>query len=404
MKRLLLIACIVATASVAFGQKKAPKPKLNKIEAMLIGGEIAGAKDMADAAIVDEKLKNDPKTYYLRGLVYVAIDTSSVHNTLAEDPMSTALESFKKAEEMNVGTDKELFVLDGGFPVTLSQHKQSYWTYYFNKGADGFGTQDYLYALENFEQAQKISPEDSNSYINAGYAAHNAQEFEKAKTNYAKALSMGIKDRDIHNLYVYILNNVDKNYDEALEWIGKARDLYPTDTEFARIEIDLLYKTDRVEEAKNNLVSAIENEPTDPNLYFMLGIFYDNLQKKDDNSAEDKAEFKEGAREAYTKAMGLDPEHYPSTYNYGVMLIDDANEVIKERNNLGISNADLKRVDELEPLINEMLENALPVWEKVREMKPDDLDALNTLKYLYSQLKKYDEAEEVISKIEELGG
>ena len=76
--------------------------------------------------------------------------------------------------------------------------------------------------------------------------------------------------------------------------------------------------------------------------------------------------------------------------------------IIKEQNALGDSKADLKKSDELEPIIQEKLSIALPLWEMTVSLKGDELPALETLSYLYTMKKMYDEAESIQAKIEAL--
>ena len=80
----------------------------------------------------------------------------------------------------------------------------------------------------------------------------------------------------------------------------------------------------------------------------------------------------------------------------------EVNIYIKEQNALGYSKADLKKSDELEPIIQEKLSVALPLWEKTVLLKDDELPALETLAYLYTMKKMYDQAESIQAKIDAL--
>jgi tetratricopeptide (TPR) repeat protein len=182
-----------------------------------------------------------------------------------------------------------------------------------------------------------------------------------------------------------------------------AREIYPDDNDLSRSEISLLIQTGKTEEATQNLAKQIEAEPDDPNLYFTQGILNEELAAATEDEAM-KATYMEKARASYMKAIEVDPTHYNSQYNIGVMIIQEANEVIKERNNLGVSKEDLKRADELAPVIDEKLKAALPQWEKIYELKKDDQATLETLQYLYTQLKMYDKVEEIMSKLDAISG
>ena len=120
------------------------------------------------------------------------------------------------------------------------------------------------------------------------------------------------------------------------------------------------------------------------------------------DSEVEKAERIELAREAYLAAVNADPNYYNGHYNLGVLAMTEVNIYIKKQNVLGYSKADLKKSDELEPIIQEKLSIALPLWEMTVSLKGDELPALETLSYLYTMKKMYDEAESIQAKIEAL--
>ena len=108
------------------------------------------------------------------------------------------------------------------------------------------------------------------------------------------------------------------------------------------------------------------------------------------------------ALEAYQNAVKADPNYYNAHYNIGVIYITDAQTIIKEQNSLGYSKEDLKKADGMEPIIQEKLSAALPIWEKIVSLNPDEIPALETLSYLYTMQKMYDKAEAIKDKIDNL--
>ncbi len=223
-----------------------------------------------------------------------------------------------------------------------------------------------------------IKPNDTNSVINAGYAAVQAKMYDQAKNSFYKAIELGSTERDVRLILIYVVSTGQKLLEESLEIIRDARVLYPSDNELARQEINVLIQLDRSEEATTNLIKAIEAEPDDPNLHFTLGILHEEIGLKVDSEAE-KSERIELARKAYTAAINADPNYYNGHYNLGVLAMTEVNIYIKEQNALGYSKADLKKAEELEPIIQEKLSLALPLWEKTVLLKDDEIPALETL-------------------------
>jgi tetratricopeptide (TPR) repeat protein len=132
-----------------------------------------------------------------------------------------------------------------------------------------------------------------------------------------------------------------------------------------------------------------------------LGILHEEIGLKVDSEAE-KFERIELARKAYTAAINADPNYYNGHYNLGVLAMTEVNIYIKEQNALGYSKTDLKKSEELEPIIQEKLSLALPLWEKTVLLKDDEMPALETLAYLYTMKKMYDKAESIQEKIDAL--
>ena len=163
MNKLQLLSFCTLLSSVfahpGFGQAPA-KPKLSRVENYWRYGKIEKAKLEVDAAENYVKTKDNPKTYYLRGLVYAHIDTSSVENirALSDDALRIAAESFQKAEQMNTG-DSELFIRDDlGLPITIKQHVKDYVAYYYNSGGKAFMDQDFDVAIKEFQNVLPAKP------------------------------------------------------------------------------------------------------------------------------------------------------------------------------------------------------------------------------------------------------
>lgn len=391
MKRNILFLLIMLVAGVAYGQRK---PKINKALKAVQKGELAEAKEIIDAAIEHQKTKDDPETWYYRGLIYAAIDTTSRQEfqDIQPDPLHTSVQAFEKAEELNE-KDKELFISGpNGLPVLKSQHEQMLWGFYLNKGVVAFQNANEMDAAKAFERCQVVMPQDTTCYIYAGLAYQGAKEFDQAAENFTKLINeLDHHDRDIYNSLIYIESSVRENDEKALEYIRKARERWPNEMDLAKTEINALIRLERIEEARAEVEAAIEAEPDNPDLYFSLGVM---LQELDEIEA---------ATEAYEKAVEVDPDYFNAIFNLAVMHFNTAVEVIKEKNELGFSAADQKKEKELTKRANEKLKIALPYWEKIIELDPKNRTALEQLKFIYSQLKMPEKVMEMQEKIEEYG-
>ena len=390
MKRLmaLSVACLLAFAVSA--QKK---PKINQAEKLRLEGKLGEAKEIIDAATEFEKTKTDGKTWYYRGLIYAALDTTSnpTYKNLANDPLKTAMESFKKADELQKGSSEYYISGPGGLPQLKSQQIQGLWGFYLNKGVEAFQADNKEDALIWLNKTKVVSPKDTTGYIYAGSIALAAEKYDEAAENYYSLINdLDFHSKDAYNSLIYIEGSINKDNEKSLEIIRKAKAKFPENLDFAKSEVATLIRMGKSEEAKDGLVAAIAKEPNNAALHFQLGIMEEELG----NTEEAKA--------AYVKATEVDPDYFNAAFNIAVLYYNEAVNLITEKNNLGISKADIAKAKEMQTEIDTKLKKALPFWEKVLELQPEERTALETLQYIYLQEKEYDKAEEVKARLEAL--
>lgn len=382
MRRNLIVAFAVLLSLAGFAQKP---PKINQANTSREKGDLATAKDIIDQAIVHEKTKDNGKTWYYRGLIYATLDTTSnpQYAGMKAGALQEAMAAFKKADEIDPEGKNYYTTGEMGLPILKEQQVGGYYGYYYNIAVEAFQTEKYPEAVAAFESSYTIMPSDTNSYINAAYAAHSGELYEQAVKNYKLSIENGAESKDLYNNYVSILAySLDKK-EEALNVVNEALKKFPNDGVLQKTRINLFIQLDRIKDAKEDLLAAIAAEPGNATLYFTLGVL--NEEIKDLPAAVD----------AYKKAIEIDPNQYESNFNYGVLLINEANDVIKESNSLGLSKADMKKAEQLEPVIKDKLRAAMPQWERVYEIKPTDKTAIETLAYIYTQLRINDKAKKM---------
>lgn len=376
---LTMLAAVLCVAAVA--QKK---PNITKAKTALDKGELAEAKSMIDAAIDYEKTKDKAKTWYYRGLIYVSLDT------INQEPgaMKTAMDSFNKSLELDP-EQKTTTEFTGGGISNVDSQIRAYYSYYYNNAVAGYQSEDFKTAATNFEKAYFIFPEDTTSALNAAYAAAADEDDERAKMNFQAAIDKGMKDVSTYlRLYNYAVQEED--LDEAMRILNAAKEVHPDNIDIQKYQINILIQQNKVDEAKAGIESAIIQEPDNPDLHFSLGVIKEETEDLD------------GARASYEKAIEIDESHYNSNFNLGVLVFNVSNGLIKERNELGYK--EVKKYDELTEQINKSLTTALPYWEKLYSLKQDDESILETLKYIYVNLKMMDKAEKIADELDALKG
>jgi hypothetical protein len=382
MKRITLLMLMLATV-VVYAQKTV-KPNLNKVQTLWKEGKLAEAKEMADAATTYEKTMNDGKTYYYRGLIYATLDTTSNESfkSLAQDPLAVAIESFKKADELEKkGTG--YFVQEGVSIQTKEQQEEALANYYLNKAINQIQSDDPNYdeviATLNkgrrvFENLVPQYPNDTLTYYVQGLAASNGEKHDVAIEALGKYFEKGGKSKDAYVLLYQIYSGPKENKEKALEIVreGKAKNGH---SDFARLEIGLLIDLNRIGEAKEGLEAAVAKNPNDKILHFYLA--YANSQMKNVDAA----------KKHYLEALRIDPAYFEAQYYYAQLFLLPIEELTKQINTLGISAKDAQKKRELYQERVKKSEEAIPHLEKAEGMKASDndakIDVLEKLKLLY---------------------
>ncbi len=391
MKRIIFLMLMLV--AVAVSAQKKQKPNINKALKSLQDGQLAEAKEMIDEATTYEKTMNDGKTWYYRGLIYAAIDTTSNQSFkgLADDPFKTAMESFAKADQLGKA-GSEYFTSDANsvVPVTKTQQIQQLAYFYINKGAALYQTDSLKDALKNFEKTQIVLPDDTLAYFYAGFIANALEDHDKAISNFEKYMEKGGTSSDAYSLMINTYSGPKEDKVKALEIARAAKEKFPDNEEFPKVEIGLLIEMEKVDEAKEGLEKAVIREPDNKTYHFYLGYINSKLENWEE------------AKKNFTEALRVDPAYFDAQYYLAQIYLIDASKIMDQVKNLGISAADKKKQAELDKILVEKYKLALPYWEKAEQLKPNDQDVLDRLRTIYYYLGEDAKEKRVSQKLKTL--
>ena len=372
---LILFLCFGFIASHA--QNRA----VNKAENYLKSGKIAEAKEQIDMATEHEKTRNKYKTWFVKGQVYTAIDTTkneAIQN-LDANALSEAIAAYKKAMELEPKKDSPNYFL-------AEQGLDNLWRVYLNEGASTFEAGNYEQALKSFEKALVAKPTDTLATFYAGVAAQNAGDIDEAVSYFYKYAEMGNPDEQIYNMLItYELSK--ENDEKAMQMINEAQKKFPENVDFTKHKYQILLRQGKTEEAIQGLQEAVRAEPNNPDLHYNIGALYEELKNK------------EAAVEAYKKALEIKPDHKNASYNLAVIYYDRAADLIREANALGISAADKKKHKELTTKASEKFKEALPYIEKAQSLTPDDRSLVQILMIAYDRTGQHKKADAMEKKL-----
>lgn len=384
MKKLLLILLLVPV--ITFGQK-APKPNTKKILSLYQEGKYKEAKEQADITVADPKVGTDGYAWYYRGLVYATLDTipDATLHSLDPNPLNVAVESFKKAEELNKKKDTEFFVLAPGTiePTKKSAQLELLSNYYLAKSIklmqqdepdyEGSYAQGKI-SRYVFENTLEKYGNDTLAYYVQSLAALNNLRYDSSAEAALKYLEKGGKSSDIYLVLFQIYNDKGDKV-KALEVAKEARAKFPFKEDFVKNELSIYLSTKQYDAAKAMVEEQIQASPS-PESYYMLG----ELNRELKNIPE--------ALKAFKKAVELDVNHFDSNASLAELSYQEVLDVRKERD----ATKDIEKRRTLYAQIEKEFKETLPYWERLESLKPNDENVLYYLQSIYNDLTTYDEA------------
>jgi tetratricopeptide (TPR) repeat protein len=342
-------------------------------------GLLTDAKTSIDKAAENEKTINEPKTWYYRGKVYEAIAQDPTLGKQYPDAIKTAFDSYEKAKQLDLTAAKP-----GKFKkdIDAAWAAPSFAISIQNAGITAYQNKDYDGAYNYFTIYQAVKSQDTLGYVYAAQMALAENDYKKAKETYVRGIEKtGYVTPEILSNLIYIYKNVEseKDYAKALEIAQMGKSKYPGNLSFAAHEIDLLDKTGKLDEAIAKQEEAVLKNPSKSENYLMLGSLYE--KKKETGKA----------KEAYGKALSLNPNSFEANYNMGAMLYNPAVEIIKEVRGMGVNDYN-KKGKQMEAQAKEILKESLPYFEKAYQLKPDDSGVKKTLKEIYNSIGQPEKA------------
>jgi tetratricopeptide (TPR) repeat protein len=394
MKKIAVLL-LLAIPGMALAQKEA-KPNINKAMTALKSGKLDEAKSIIDAATTYEKTMTDGKTWFYRGIIYGALDTTSSYKS-TENLASIAAESLKKADELSKGKSSTYFVQDNnGGMLLYDQAITSISNSYLVKGDKAFNGEDFKTALVQFEKgiAFKGSKPDTTFYEYAGYAAYNADERPKAMNYLAKYAELGGRRTQALTMPA-LLAYEDQNYEAALTNAQAVLKIIPNHKDMKAVELNSLIQLKKYDLAAQNLEASVKANPNDAQSIYLLGVLNTELGKMEEAKANFEA------------ALKVQPDYFDAQFNLANYYLVEIDKTSKAINELGIAAANAKKKQALVQTRVKQSEAAIPYLEKAEKMKipskEAEIELLQKLSLLYYYIADDKNNERVTKRMKALG-
>jgi len=400
------IAVLLIVFVPLFGMAQKPvKPNTAKAEKAWRDKKLDEAKTIIDLTVASREFMKDKKgqpsknaaeAWYVRGLIYISIDTTQNEKfkSLDPQPYAVAKASFDSCEAIDKGkTPSYIKDAKGFLPLTTDQVKSQLAQVYLNNSIDTYKkNKDYTKAFEYMERVLYFIPNDTSMLMNAGvYFGPAAKEDDKSIAYIKKYLAKGGKNPDAYIQLMSIYQDKKKDIESAIQVVKEAETKFPKNPDFPKYELNIYLVEKKYDLARKTIQRQLKSNPGEKETLYLLGQLDEELNNID------------SAKIVYQKAVDMDPEYFDPIFKLAKLYYADGKAIKAERDKLGISAQDTKKRQELLMTLREKNKIALPYWEKCEKLKPEDDIVLFTLSDIYNNLVMDDQFDRVQKKIKALG-
>ncbi len=378
--RTILLILSIGVGSV-FAQSGTLTDALNAYES----GNIRGAIDAIDKAILNENAKKLPETWYYRGFFYLDYYKKNEAGQVESTSRSISQKSCEKCVELDNTASREWAI---ECEKLLSQIAK----YHYNDGAISFNNQDYRVAYSEFlsylEMIKKYEPSsfDSRVYKSLGISAYRIKQPLQAVKFLEEARLAGDHE---YLVYYYLATSYWESGERNRAFIvlSEGERKNPDAVKLIELHLQYLKETGDLSDSEQLLLKAIELDPDNINYMILLAIQYEKFA--DTFKGEPKFEvYIEKARQYYAKVLAIESNHLQANYNLGLLYY---NHGVTIANNLDLD-ADILTIYETQDQVTELFNKALPYMTKSFQLDGKRRDTLIALQNIYTALNDEEKA------------
>lgn len=326
--------------------------------------------------------------------LYSQIETSIINSAVEDNRnsnYSVASDKLLMAYRMNEEKNKDYLYYAAGSAVNSKEYDKALNYYVELKENNYTGVIDEYYITNN-ETGEEEKVSETEFDLLKSSKDYSNPRVGQTESRYPEIV------KNIALIYVQQGKN-----DVAIEAIKEARSIQPDDTSLILNEADLYIRisNNSDDESERDLYRkkfkelmelAITKDPENGILYYNLGVISSEQGEND------------SALEYYKKAIELKPDYVDAYLNLVAVILDGEQSIVDEMNNLGTSKKDNIRYDELKVERENLYKECIPFLEKLIEVSPTNIDALNTLKNIYGVLGENEKFKDISAMINEIQG
>jgi tetratricopeptide (TPR) repeat protein len=355
---------ILIAICLLFTHKYTLHAQVGAAQVNLQDGKLDKAKEAIDKALKNEKDAQKSKTWFVKGEVYSAIAGSPipVYANLDKNAAQTAYEAYKKAMELEPQQK-------GYYKDAENSLKTRLYPAAINQGVNFYKVKDFTNSLKALDVAIEIMPNDTLAVYYASAIAWEAKDYDK---------------------FIGYAEKIDK------------MKFNPETLKLNTLQLAYLYAGEKKDNAKAIAIleKGIKNYPTEAEFWKLLGDLYEQ-QGDRDKAIEfyQRASVQFPTEAEYPKRLGF------AYYNKAVELNKEINKK-KEAEGLTGELKDPKKQQkarEYNAMVDEELKKAIPFLEKADQLKSDDFETMDLLRFLYDILGMKDKFTAIDKRIKAMG-
>lgn len=418
MKKFILITAAMGVTLFSWAQKQ----NIQSANNYLRDKDYTKALEFIDKAVTDPSTKDDPKAWFVRGNIYMAMQEDAGFK--AQKPYREAVKSYMKVAELKPTYESGV--------ITQNLLASAY--SYYNDAVNAYNSKNYQDAINfaqevanihNLEGGKRYAGNKPFDTVSAqglqigAYAAYYGEKYDAA----IPMLQAMKNDPIARNANVYLLladiykkQNNDAQYVAIVE---EARKQYPDNLNIRNEELNYYIRTGKQDLLMKKLEEAVAADPNSAELQFNLANGYNSMANPKDAAGKELpkpanyAELIGKAETAYMNALKASPNNPEYNYNTGVLYYNQATEFNNQMNAIkGSSAAEQKKYDDLMKKRDALFAKALPFLEKTFTTMEPNVASLNeqdrftyraslqAAREIYARQNQLDKAAELKKKLE----
>ena len=407
MRKTVFLVAMLTAALSGFAQKK----NVSRAEDKLYEpteSNLKSAQADIEAAMQDPTTADMAKTHYVAGQVYYKFYDEEVNKRLIGKPSNQnvkdeyivkATDAFAKTAILDEVPDEKGKVKPK-YTKELKRNLQACYEGLIREGETNYNERNYSKAVVLWGKSlevpsypimkSSVMDKDTLYYevkLSFVRAASHFPEMKTKMIQYMEELkTIGYREE---NMYEWLFGEY-KSLNDTVKFVKTLQDglkKYPNNKFLTDNLINYYIYSNKIDDAIAYLDNAIKNEPGNPQYYAVKGNLLLNTKKDYD-----------GAIALFNKATGLDPANVLALTGLGLLYVTKAEDIFNAADLI----KDNQKYKAERQRAKAEVEKALPYLEKVRSLKPDNVDNLHILRVAYLRLERGNDYSKIDAEIKAL--